>query len=342
MQRYILTTLLKRVSRAFYLSVRVLPIGMREPVAIAYLLARAADTIADAPTLAQTQRLARLREFREIILKEASISDLSESLAELQPSDAERELLQTLPEVLALLDSLTAVDAERVRSVILTLVRGMQFDLTTFERNHADGIVALPTVERLDEYCYLVAGCVGEFWTDMSMAHTQSLSIWQAQEMRQLGARFGKALQMTNILRDMSRDLRAGRCYLPQTELIRAELAPDDLLDMSNYAKARPILNWGIRMSLCHFTAAERYILAIPRRNLRLRLAALWPLLIGLKTLAKLAESDDWLDPDKRIRIPRRAVYGIIALSLICGRSNFLIRLWIRRTAQRLECAIAD
>ncbi len=342
-RRGLLTGLLKSVSRAFYLSVRVLPPRMREPVAIAYLLARAADTIADTASVSTERRLAQLHKFRGIIAGTTgadAIGELSAAFTRSQSSGAERELLSALPEALTLLESLDADDRERVRAVLLTLTSGMLFDLTNFSAEDADELKALHTAEELDEYCYLVAGCVGEFWTTLSIAHTPSLCDWNAAEMQAVGARFGKALQMTNILRDIPKDLRIGRCYLPKSELARAGLSAEDLLNAENAGRARPLLVWGIRAALDHFTAAERYILAIPRRNLRLRLAALWPVLIGLATLAELARSSDWLNADTRVKIPRRAVYGIIVLSLLCGRSNTLIRLWIRHIRARVGRAI--
>ena len=163
-----------------------------------------------------------------------------------------------------------------------TLTSGMLFDLTTFGAEGAKEITALQTADDLDEYCYLVAGCVGEFWTALSIAHTPSLSEWDEREMSAVGVRFGIALQMTNILRDVPKDLRIGRCYLPQAELARTGLRPQDLMDSAKAELARPLLIWGIRRTLDRFADAQRYILAIPRRNLRLRLAALWPVLIGL------------------------------------------------------------
>ena len=336
----LLMAVLKRVSRSFYLSVRVLPSGMREPVALAYLLARAADTIADTASIPTERRLLHLHEFRRIMTgKEESgaASRLSAALVELQPIGAERNLLGMLSTVLVLLRSLEDSDAESVRSVVMILTSGMLFDLNTFGSDERTRITALNSVERLDEYCYLIAGCVGEFWTDVSIAHTPSLSHWDADEMRTLGVRFGAALQMTNILRDLPKDLQMGRCYLPKSELQRRTLALDDLLSVNNSTRTRPLLAWGIRRTLDHYTAAESYILAIPRRNLRLRLAALWPVLIGLKTLAKLSRNEEWLDPLVPTKIPRRQVYGIIALSLLCGRSNSITRIWIRRIRRRIE-----
>ena len=339
-RRRLLTTLLKNVSRAFYLSVRVLPPEMREPVGVAYLLARAGDTIADTPTLSAERRRTHLLAFRQMVADAESVGaaeQLSAELADLQPTDGESELLDSLPELLALLNALDDADAGLVRSVVDTLTSGMLFDLTTFSERDSDNPTALQTPEQMDEYCYLVAGCVGEFWTSMSVLHSDSLAHWDEQEMRSLGMRFGLALQMTNILRDLPKDLQMGRCYLPQTELDRAGLLPRDLLDTTSIDSARPVLAWGIRRTLDHYSAAESYILAIPRRNLRLRLAALWPAIIGLGTLIRLSRSADWLNADTRIKIPRSSVYGIIALSLLCGLSNTLIRHWFKRIRRRIE-----
>ena len=344
-RRRLLTTLLKNVSRAFYLSVRVLPSEMREPVRIAYLLARAADTIADTPTLSAERRRTHLLAFKQMVAGEVSAGaaeQLSADLADLQPTDGESELLAALSELLVLLNALDDADAELTRSVVDTLTSGMHFDLTTFPARGSDNPTALQTPEQMDEYCYLVAGCVGEFWTSMSVLHTDSLAHWDEQEMRSLGVRFGLALQMTNILRDLPKDLQMGRSYLPQTVLDRAVLRPEDLLDSASIDSARPVLTWGIRRTLDHYSAAERYILAIPRRNLRLRLAALWPAIIGLGTLLMLSRSADWLNADTRIKIPRSSVYGIIALSLLCGRSNTLIRHWFRRIQRRIERELYD
>jgi len=81
-------------------------------------------------------------------------------------------------------------------------------------------------MEALDRYIYLVAGCVGEFWTRITVAHTPALRGWDVAEMSACGVRFGKALQLTNVLRDCPRDLRIGRCYFPRDLLAQAGLRP--------------------------------------------------------------------------------------------------------------------
>ena len=81
----------------------------------------------------------------------------------------------------------------------------------------------------------------------------------------------------------------------------------------------------------------EEYLLAIPRRCLRLRLAVLWPLLLAVGTLSELLRSEAWLDPDRVTRVRRSRVYGIMALSLLVGRSNTALRAWLRRARRGLE-----
>ena len=338
-----LTDLLRGVSRSFYLTLRVLPRGVREPVGLAYLLARAADTIADTRLIPPQERLGHLLAFRDQIRGPAAVEEpnrIASSLSEVQSIPDERRLLESLPQALSLLEELPEPDRGLVRSIVTTLTQGMEMDLTGFPPEDSGDLGALKDAGELDRYVYYVAGCVGEFWTAISVAHAPSLSGWDTQRMSDLGVRFGKALQLTNVLRDVPRDLRMGRCYLPDDQLADANLIPRDLLDPANGSKARPVLVADIRTALEHYSAAEQYILAIPRRCVRLRLAALWPVLIGLATLARLARKREWLDPERPSKISRGWVYRMIALSLPCSPSNVLITAWIRRLRTQVENAL--
>lgn len=354
-RRRLLTTLLKSVSRAFYLSLRVLPAPLRQPIALAYLLARAADTIADAGPLPPHRRLAHIRLLRAHLTHDAPAQLPPElaALAHNHPPSPDRDLLQSIPDLFALFHTLSPPDRARVRALLLTLTRGMQTDLTTFpppESGQPGNIAALQTDRHLDDYTYLIAGCVGEFWTETLIAHTPALSHWQPKRMSALGVKFGVALQLTNILRDAPQDLRQGRCYLPQTQLARAGLSPADLraaanpdaADAPDPAATRPMLAWAIRRALNDYAAAAEYILAIPRRCLRLRLAALWPALIGLSTLALLARHPCWLAAAPPVKVPRRSVYAMIALSLLCARSDRALSFWLSRLTRRVERAISS
>ena len=74
------------------------------------------------------------------------------------------------------------------------------------------------------------------------MDHAVRLGGWDPEKMSALGVRFGKALQMTNVLRDVPKDLRIGRCYLPLEQLERAGVSPDELLEPKTGPRARPVL----------------------------------------------------------------------------------------------------
>jgi farnesyl-diphosphate farnesyltransferase len=208
---------------------------------------------------------------------------------------------------------------------------GMEFDLRTFPSENSGEIVALKTIGELDHYTYLVAGCVGEFWTEIACAHLPQLSHWNVADVSRYGVRFGKALQMTNILRDCADDLRIGRCYLPLEKLLPANLRPEDLRQPENSLQARPVLFDLTHRALEHFHEAACYILLIPRRCIRLRLACLWPVLIGLRTLMIHAGNEAWLDPHHRSKITRRDIYRIVLLSLPIVGSNAIVKTWIER-----------
>src|SRR4029453_14992956 len=127
---------------------------------------------------------------------------------------------EQVPAVLAAVAALPPADQAGVRAVLTTLTEGMLFDLARFPGEDARGLAALDSLAELDRYTYLVAGWVGEFWTGMHVAHRPRLAAWAPAAMRARGVRFGKALQMTNVLRDVPADLAHGRGYLPAAELV--------------------------------------------------------------------------------------------------------------------------
>lgn len=327
MTRDLLAHILKGVSRSFYLSVAVLPRSLRAPIGLAYLFARAADTIADTKIVSRDERLAHLETLRGFFRGDGpdGAVRIREALAAHQTIAAEAELVARLDECLALYRSLSAGDRDRIARVVLTLTEGMRMDLTTFPGEDEGKLAALETKADLDRYTYYVAGCAGEFWTATCMAHRPRLTSWDAAAMAARGARFGKGLQMTNVLRDLPRDLRIGRCYLPREDLRRLALAPQDLLDPGCLPKVRPLLADLLRLTLEHYREGWAYTLAVPRPELQIRLACTWPLLIGIQTLAGIARSRNLLDPDRPVKISRQAVYRLMARSSLTVWSDYAL-----------------
>src|SRR5437667_6679730 len=115
------TTLLRSVSRSFYLSIRFLPAQLREPIALAYLLARTTDTVADTSKVSRSVRVETLKMLSDGIQGKASrevVVDLIGSFVPLQENQSERQLLESLPDCLAWLERIERADRTHARVVL--------------------------------------------------------------------------------------------------------------------------------------------------------------------------------------------------------------------------------
>lgn len=238
-----LDDLLRKTSRTFALAIPLLPEPTRKAVGVAYLLFRVADTFEDATVWPRAQRIEALETFVELLelspslrLKEAQLR-VSQWLT---PPPVEHEgyleLLRELPAVLAQLDELApAVSALVVRHTIRTS-EGMA---SVVARADEQGNLRVGSVRELKDYCYIVAGIVGELLTDLFFHDAPSLHSQRA-ELERLMRSFGEGLQLVNILKDAGDDAADGRVYLPAS-VPRAELfalARADLEDANRYVQA--------------------------------------------------------------------------------------------------------
>jgi len=311
-----LNELLKQTSRSFYLTLRVLPRAIRPQIGLAYLLARTTDTIADTEIVPVAQRLEALQKLRERILGTSNAGLNFGELAKQQGLPAERMLLERVEEALAVLHGLAETDLKLVCKVLDTITSGQELDLRRFGSATGEKIIALQNDAELDDYTYRVAGCVGEFWTEMCQEHLFPAMKLDATKLLGDGVRFGKGLQLVNILRDLPRDLHAGRCYFPADKLAEVGLAPLDLLSPANETKFRPLYNRYLDLAESHLTAGWNYTNTIPDGHMRVRLACAWPILIGLETLKRLRH-EPVLDRAQRVKISRSEVRSIILRSVL-------------------------
>jgi farnesyl-diphosphate farnesyltransferase len=300
--------ILSRVSRSFYLSIRLLPKKLRDPVSLGYLLARASDTIADTADIPIELRAENLKRLARAIQGEPlgdAIVDLSATIAPLQKDEAERALIESLQPTLDWLEQSEVEDREDVRAVLEKINRGQLLDLQRFP--DPKQIVALETAAELDEYTYLVAGSAGEFWTRLCFRHLPKFTNRSETEMLDLAKRYGMGLQLINILRDAGADLRARRCYFPNDELAAIAMEPAQVVRepqrfMPVYRKWREKAEKGIE-------AGIKYADAV--RNRRVRIATALPAIIGARTLALLREAAATA-LHRHIKVPRKQVRSIV------------------------------
>jgi farnesyl-diphosphate farnesyltransferase len=318
--------LLKSVSRSFYLSIRVLPAQMRPQVAVAYLLARATDTIADTRLVEVEGRRAALARLRSAIRAASELGEAPEpELGELAAAQegpvgrgtgAERRLLSRVAELLEALRGFEPEDRVCIRTVLDTITAGQDRDLERFGDASPGQIAALETDQELEEYTYQVAGCVGEFWTRMCISRLFSGASLDEQELFRDAIDYGKGLQLVNILRDIAGDLRQGRCYLPRQELSRLGVFPSDLLHPPAIREIRNLVDSYLSRAEERLASGWRYVGSLPRGQVRVRLASAWPALIGARTLS-LLRSGNVLDPSRGFKIPRSELQGMIGRSLL-------------------------
>ncbi len=357
-----LLRLLRETSRSFYLTLRVLPPAVRPQIGLAYLLARATDTIADTELVPVEERLAALAALSgRIVGEHRDPLDLSRLAASQtgKGSDGERRLLQRVEAAVELLAQAASADQALIREVLATITSGQELDLRRFcgvsggpvsavppvlepvlepaslstsgetvpppivlsppviPPAAASGVVtALATDAELDDYTYRVAGCVGGFWTKLTRARVFPGAVIDDARFLSDGIRFGKGLQLVNILRDLPKDLRAGRCYIPASMLARVGLVPRDLLDPANGPRLRPIYLELLDRAQSDLEAGWRYTNTLPRGQIRLRLACAWPVLIGVKTIARLCTADV-LDQRKRVKVSRSEVEWLLVTSVM-------------------------
>ena len=280
MQESLTGGLLRAVSRSFYLTIRWLPAEMRHAVGVAYLLARATDSVADASGALLCRRVQALRQMGSAIAGDAvDMAELMQTLRHgLAPeTKSEAALLSRFDEALQALGRLPQEQAGLVRHVLDTIIQGQLWDLSFFEEH-----LRVLSDEQTRLYTYRVAGCVGRFWTQLGVCTLGARFCpgMDPSDMEEAGVRYGCGLQLVNILRDREEDARRGRDYLCSDPAVWMERAERGLRDGLDYSR---------RLG-----------------SFRLRFASMLPALLGLKTLAALRRAR----PGKRVKIPRRAVYA--------------------------------
>lgn len=317
--------LLKATARSFYLTLRILPRPVRHQIGLAYLLARTTDTVADTEIVPLDQRLDALKRLRERILGQSQAPLSLGELAQHQGVPAERTLLERVEEGLAGLQKISGPDRKLIQEVLDIITSGQQQDLQRFAGAGTGRIFALETAADLDDYTYRVAGCVGEFWTKLCRAHLFPHYPLDEQKLIADGIRFGKGLQLVNILRDLPADLKNGRCYLPKEKLTAAQLAPETMLKPENADFFLPLFRSCLDQAEAHLGAGWRYTNTLPYAQFRVRLACAWPVLLGLKTIARLRAADV-SGLTRRVKVPRGEVYGMILWSVAACPIPFLWR----------------
>lgn len=207
--------LLVKTSRTFALSIPYLPEPTRQEVTVAYLLFRIADTFEDAASWSQDRRIFALEEFQRLLSapEPEETRRLAAEWKDAVPIDhaGYQELMAEVPFVLDAFFALPPTAREFVREHTCRTATGMA---DFVRRTNTQGELELRDLNDLRDYCYIVAGIVGEMLTELFVLDNPRLGA-VADGLRQRSRAFGEALQLVNILKDADFDATEGRSYLP-------------------------------------------------------------------------------------------------------------------------------
>lgn len=326
-----LNELLKNTSRSLYLSARLLPTDVRDTFCIAYLLCRYADSIADTSLISSEKRLYWIKKFPEMIIR-PNTRDQEQLVAEISGSSSniyEEKLLHNFPLCLQAFNVLSEKQKETILEVVHAVCDGMKIDLEVFPPENTHQIKSLKSTEELEHYCHLMGGAPGVFWSKLILSHVK-VSV-DEKEFLSLGKDIGDAEQIVNILRDLPRDLRIGRCYFPEEDLQQYGLSAEDLLNEKNSLRFEPIKQKWIEWGRAKLNSAKKYFSAIPKTQLKHRAAVAWPVLWAGDTLNKISSELNLLDNSRRVKIARSRIYLTMAATppiLMCDK---LFNVWLNK-----------
>ena len=254
---------------SFYAAMRILPAAQRDAMFEIYRFCREVDDIADSSG-PRPVRIAQLGEWRE------EINDLYQG--------------KVGSKVTGLAGAVRNFGLRR--EDFLTVIDGMEMD--------AREDIRAPSFATLDLYCDRVASAVGRL----------SVRVFGVEEDdgKLLSHHLGRALQLTNILRDLDEDAGIGRLYLPREALDQAGITTSDpltALRSPNLSQACAPL---IERARTHFVEAERIMQRCPRRTVKA------PRIMGevYRMILDGMIARGWSPPRERVSVSRARLLWII------------------------------
>ncbi len=330
-------SILPGVSRTFALTIPVLPGDLAVVVTNAYLLCRLADTIEDDVGLTDTQKTDFHARFVRVVEGSEPAGPFARDLEPLlsgRTLDDERDLVRHTDKVIRVTHSFSGAERKALTRCVRIMCRGMP----EFQRNKS--LSGLPTQAHLDEYCYYVAGVVGEMLTELFVLHCPELEP-QRDRMMRLAVSFGQGLQMTNILKDIWDDREAGTCWLPRAVFERHGFDLDALGTAHESKAFAAGLDELVGVAHAHLRNALEYSCMIPRRESGIRKFCLWAIGLAVLTLRKIHHNPAFTSGNE-VKVSRRTVKATILTTNLALKSNRALRLVFDRAADGLPLAVSE
>jgi farnesyl-diphosphate farnesyltransferase len=328
--------LLQGVARTFALTIPQLPAGLADVVANAYLLCRIADTIEDETQAEPRSKWLLMKAFIDAVEGRAPAREFVERFHPmLGPArlPAEQELIVETARVIHITRAFPIAQRASLERCVRIMAKGMVY----FQGHKSPQ--GLKDLQEFGRYCYHVAGVVGELLTALCCQYSPQLEA-RRDRLAALAVSFGQGLQMTNILRDIRKDLARDVCWLPR-ELFAA--CGYDLAGLKDN-NGDPAFAGGLRQMIGiahgHLRNALSYTLLVPSGERGLRKFCYWSIAMALLTLRKIHRRPHFRALEQ-VKIRRATVGCVIIATVLLQRSDRLLRWLFGRLAAGLPEVIA-
>ena len=316
--------ILQGVSRTFALTIPQLPPALFSVIGNAYLLCRIVDTVEDdnGLTSAQTRQFAEM--FIQVVSGQVPAETFAEGLFPLLTDHtipAEHDLIKNTPAVIRITHSFNAVQRAALERCVRIMGKGMA------DYQETESLAGLKDLPAMNQYCYYVAGVVGEMLTELFCDYSPEIACNRATLMP-LAVSFGQGLQMTNILKDIWEDRQRGACWLPQAIFTETGFDLNDLRPGCTDPRFHAGLARLIGVAQAHLRNALTYTCLIPAQEKGIRRFCLWALGMAVLTLNKINQNHAFMHGNQ-VKISRRSVKATVLLtSLLAGQDWALQRLF--------------
>lgn len=321
--------MLRAVSRTFALSIEQLPQPLRDAITLAYLLFRVSDCLEDHESLPAPEKAELLRLWADILAGDQAVDSLVDRIRHLDDSDPEVYVAlragQILEHIHQLPQDLRQPIIERVIRSSLGMARWQ--DHGPFVEDEA----------ALDDYMHQVAGRVGYLLTDVFSWYSPFIR-QRKDQLMPLSRECGLALQTVNIIRGMRKDYERGWVFVPQTFYERYGLTRDSLFDPKNVDRSLQVVELLAQKAERHLWGGLSYVMHLPRRFHRIRLACMWPVYLAVGTLT-VSRNNAKVIMDEA-KLGRDQVLQILTQTRLFGWSNHWLHFYFRQLAEPPKSAL--
>ena len=303
--------MLRNVSRTFSLSIEQLPQKLRETVTVAYLLFRISDCLEDHAEIVAERKATLLRLWGDVVTGSRPACDLITQISGFDDSDPEMYVARRADIVMQYLNNIP----EQPRKILASHVYETSQGMARWQEHGP----FIDTEEEMDDYMHQVAGRVGYLLTDIFSWYSPAINKIR-ESLIPLGREFGLALQTVNIIRGLRKDYERGWVFVPATFFKKISLSQEEFFDKTNMDKALSVIKLLVDKAKRHLNDGLTFITLLPRKERRIRLFCIWPLLFAVKTLALSRNNPEVLTSETKIT--RHQVKNIVLVSSALFWSN--------------------